>query len=240
MIDEVYCINIRKRPDRLEQFKESLLDGKINRIIPKVEMTTDWEKNLDAEKITDKWLKDNNMGMFDWQIESDNTWWNRPLKRGELGCTISHTEIWKKAKGYTLILEDDIIFYNNWLSKLYISLNHLNKIDAKWDLLYLGRAAQNPENEKQIDEIIVKPDYTYCTYAYMLSPKGIEKILKYEVEKCIIPADEFLTATYNTHPRKDVRLKYPPTLSAYAVNPCIIGQRNKDESGSDTEASEFV
>jgi GR25 family glycosyltransferase involved in LPS biosynthesis len=106
--------------------------------------------------------------------------------------------------------------------------------------LYLGRAAQNPEKEERIDEILVKPDYTYCTYAYMLSPKGIKNILKYEVEKAIIPADEFLTATYIAHPRMDIRLKYPPALRAYALAPCIVGQRNKNESGSDTESSEFI
>ena len=69
----------------------------------------------------------------------------------------------------------------------------------------------------------------------MLSPRGLNRIKEYNVEQGLIPADEFLTATYNKHPRDDVSLKYPPTLSAYAIEPHIVLQRDKDEAGSDTE-----
>ena len=76
---------------------------------------------------------------------------------------------------------------------------------------------------------------SYCTYAYVISPSGREKLLNYEVEKGIIPADEFLTATYNPHPRPDVRFKYPPTLRGYSMEPTIIYQ---ELLGSDTETGE--
>jgi collagen beta-1,O-galactosyltransferase len=228
-IESVYCINIRKRPDRLEHFRMECERAGMYRLSKKINLTTNWERNLNGEDITQEWLKENNMGVFDWQMECDYKWWNRPLTKGEMGCTISHTEIWKRATGYTLILEDDVLFTPNWIAKLNITINKLKD----WDLLYLGRVPQKT-GEKIVCTGIVKPDYSYCTYAYILSPRGIKKIQKYEVEKSIIPADEFLTSTYIEHPRMDVRLKYPPALNAYAMEPPIILQRNKEDAGSDT------
>ena len=233
MVD-IYCINIPKRPDRLEMFKEASKDGKIYNLNKKINITTDWENNLNGEDITDEWLDEKGFGLFDWQIESNNRWWSRPLTRGEIGCTISHTEIWKNANDYSLILEDDVTFTKNWIAKLKLTINNLNIIDKDWDLVYLGRVPQE-DNEEYVHHNLVKPKYSFCTYAYMLSPKGIKKIQKYEVEKSVIPADEFLSATYIVHPRIDVSLKYPPTLSAYGINPPIILQRDKNVAGSDTE-----
>ena len=162
-------------------------------------------------------------------------WWARPLNRGEMGCTISHTEIWKRASGYTLVLEDDIAFDVNWKVKLHNALDTLIHIDKDWDLLYLGRIAQEYKDEEKITDNLRKPLMSYCTYAYVISPSGKQKLLNYQVEKNIIPADEFLTATYNPHPRPDVKLKYPPTLRAYSTDPHIVNQCGM---GSDTETGE--
>jgi len=239
---EVYCINIRKRPDRLEMFKEAAEDGRIYRINPSIEITTHWENNLDGEDITNKWLEEKEFGLFDWEMTKEDAqaidvdwgkWWSRPLTQGEIGCTISHTEIWKRAMNYTLVLEDDVTFTVNWISKLKLAMKNLDIIDKDWDLLYLGRVPQE-DNETKVHNNIVKPKFSFCTYAYMLSPKGIKKIRQYNVEKSIIPADEFLSATYVNHPREDVRLKYPPTLNAYAIEPQIVLQRSKSVAGSDT------
>ena len=243
MIDEIYCINIRKRPDRKEDVIREMGRAGIHRLHKEVKFTTDWDNNLNGEDITDEWLKENGFGLFNWKLKEDVAinididwalWWKRDLTRGEIGCTISHTEIWKRAKGYTLILEDDVYSEPNWIINLEQAINNLNKIDKDWDLLYLGREPQDPD-EEVVCNGIVKPKYSFCTFAYMLSPSGIKKILKYEVDKCIIPADEILPATYIKHPRPDVRLKYPPSLNAYAMKPRVIKQRPKKDVGSDTE-----
>jgi len=225
-----YCINIPKRPDRLEMFQTEAERAGLNDYT----MTTDWPKNLNGIDITSSWLKENGYAKFDWQIDSDNRWWSRPLTKGELGCMISHTEIWHRSKGHTLILEDDVVFTENWKVKLHNAIETLNVINEDWDLLYLGRVPQN-DSEIRVTDNLVKPKYTFCTYAYMLSPRGLNRIKEYNVEQGLIPADEFLTATYHKHPRDDVSLKYPPTLSAYAIEPHIVLQRDKDEAGSDTE-----
>jgi len=248
MIDEIYCINIKKRPDRKKDVIQEMKRAGLHRLPNnEVRFTTDWDNNINGEDITDEWLKKNNFGLFDWKLKEDvaldidfdwGKWWKRDLTRGEIGCTISHTEVWKRAKGYTLILEDDIYFTPNWIIYLKQAMNNLKRIDKDWDLLYLGREPQDPDEER-VCEGIVKPKYSFCTFAYILSPSGIKKILKYEVERCIIPADEILPATYMEHPRMDVRLKYPHSLNAYAMKPRIIKQRIKADVGSDTETSEI-
>jgi GR25 family glycosyltransferase involved in LPS biosynthesis len=103
-----------------------------------------------------------------------------------------------------------------------------------WDVLYLGRVALDKSREDRLTKSIVIPKFSYCTYAYCVSPKGIKKLLQYDVQKAIIPADEFLSSTYIAHPRIDVSLKYPPSLLVYALDPVIVKQRTKEEVGSDT------
>ena len=101
-----------------------------------------------------------------------------------------------------------------------VTIDTLETMGIEWDLLYLGRVPQTKPEEEVVSGV-VKPNFSYCTYGYVLSKSGIEKIRKYNVHKAIIPADEFLSATYVKHPRSDVSFKYPPTLKAYAVDPHI-------------------
>ena len=131
------------------------------------------------------------------------------------------------------ILEDDAVFDSNMELQRDIAIETLEVMDKDWDLLYLGRVAQTLP-EKRIAKNLVKPNFSYCTYGYVLSKSGVEKIRKYNVHEGIIPADEFLCSTYIEHPRPDVRLKYPPTLKAYALNPHIVHQREFEVVGSDT------
>ena len=117
----------------------------------RVEFTTHWPYNKVGKEITDSWLKENGFGLFDWEMDEEEgmaledgywsscvKWWARPLNRGEMGCTISHSEIWKRARGYTLVLEDDLLFRKNWKIKLHNAIETLNHIDKEWDLLYLS------------------------------------------------------------------------------------------------------
>lgn len=247
MINEIYCINIRKRPDRLRKFKRDTEHKLESELGLKVQYTTDWDMNLNGEDITPEWLKNNNIKPYDkWnmgelQLYEGNAewgWWSRDLTTGELGCALSHSEVWKRASGYTLVLEDDVLLDRSWLIKLHNAFDTLNSIDKDWELLYLGRIAQSDleKNDKtRITSNIKKPNYSFCTYSYILSKKGIEKINKYKYRNNLIPSDEFLSATYINHPRDDISLLYPPTINAYAISPSITKQN--DRLGSNTEVN---
>jgi collagen beta-1,O-galactosyltransferase len=95
------------------------------------------------------------------------------------------------------------------------------------------------ELDKPAIKGIVKPGYSHCTFAYILTRPAIEKLLSTSFEKDIIPVDEFLPAMYIDHPREDVRKRYPKILRAYAFEPPIAFQLSKAVAGSDTEDSDF-
>jgi collagen beta-1,O-galactosyltransferase len=149
---------------------------------------------------------------------------------------------WKRAHDANadtaLILEDDVLPVDHCEQRLSAGLAGLNALDQQWDLVYLGRwpLAQ----DEPVADGIVRPGYSYSTYAYMLSAGGLAKVLAAGFEQALIPVDEFLPALYVDHPREDVRRRYPKRLTAYAFEPPLISHLPPAETGSDTEASDFV
>jgi hypothetical protein len=95
-------------------------------------------------------------------------------------------------------------------------------------------------HDEPVAEGIMRPGFSYCTYGYMLSAAGLDKVLAVGFEKALLPVDELLPALYMDHPRGDVRRRYPKQLSAYALEPPLVAQLPKDEAGSDAEGGDFV
>jgi GR25 family glycosyltransferase involved in LPS biosynthesis len=160
-----------------------------------------------------------------WKMRSDNKYWNREITAGEIGCALSHLSIWKEAfkKGYQniLILEEDFKVLRQW-----------NESDVKtqeeWGLFYLGRNKVD-EDLEELSETIVRPGYSYCTHAYMLSRMGIQRLLEQNFENTIMPVDEFLPATYIEHPRADLSYIWRDTI-ALALKENMIGQTSTSET----------
>lgn len=168
--------------------------------------------------------------LFNWKSESLNNWWNRDLTPGEIGCTLSHIKVWHDAyvKGYEtiLVLEEDF--------QPTISLKDFKFPNAQWDLVYLGRNKVDPNLNELTDGAFYKPSYSYNTHAYMLSFTGIKKIIKYSLNEAVIPADEFLSATYVAHPRFDVLQRFQPTMNAFATKEQYVRQIPVDVRPSTT------
>jgi GR25 family glycosyltransferase involved in LPS biosynthesis len=139
-----------------------------------------------------------------------------------------------------MILEDDALFNSDMELKRDIAIDTIELMGKNWDILYLGRHPIKPHLEERLTETIVIPEFSYCAHSYCVSPKGIKRLLGYNLQKSIIPLDEFLPATYVEHPRMDVSLIYPPSLIVYAMDPVIVKQRPKAEVGSDTGLPEVL
>jgi glycosyl transferase family 25 len=173
-----------------------------------------------------------------WKIESGNTWWNRELTPGEIGCSLSHAIVWKDAlqKGYEtiLILEED------FLPNGSIELKDI-KVPLEYDLLYLGRNKVDASISEEEFGDFYMPSYSYNTHAYMLSKSGIEKLVARNLQDNIIPADEFLSATFCVHPRQDIRdLFTHPDVLAFALKQQAIGQIPRNIRPSTIEPVELV
>lgn len=232
---KVYVVNLRRRPDRRARMEQ---------ILPRswqAQYTSDWDGPMDGRDIDPARLP--GYGLYSWQIASDNPWWDRPLKLGEVGCAVSHWLCWQRAAADgaspALILEDDAEVPADCAPRLRAALAQLASVDPGWDLLYAGRWALDG-GDQPVCPGIVRPGYSYCTYGYLLSPRGLQKVLTSGFERALIPVDELLPALYLDHPRADIRALYPSRLRAYALEPALVTQLPKEAAGSDTEASGFV
>jgi glycosyl transferase, family 25 len=230
-----YVVNLKRRGDRR---------ARMERVLPPewdAQFTSDWDGPMDARDIDLNHL--DGFGLYPWEIPSDNPWWSRPLKLGEIGCAISHWKCWQQAAADgadpALILEDDAVLAPRCAERLRSRLARLEAIDPHWDLLYLGRWALDGDDQP-VTEGIVRPGYSYCTYGYLLSPSGLRALLGCGFERALIPVDELIPALYLDHPREDIRSLYPSRLRAYALEPPLVTQLPKEVAGSDTEASPFA
>jgi GR25 family glycosyltransferase involved in LPS biosynthesis len=171
-----------------------------------------------------------------WKMRSDNKYWNREITAGEIGCALSHLSVWKDAfkKGYKkiLILEEDFKVLRPWSEEDV-------KTEEEWGLFYLGRNRVG-EDQEEINENIVRPGYSYCTHAYMLSRMGIQRLLEQNFENTIMPVDEFLPATYIEHPRADLSYIWRDTI-ALALKNDMIGQTSTSETSlTENLTNDFV
>jgi glycosyl transferase family 25 len=230
----IYVINLRRRVDRREWMRAQLngLDATY---------TSDWHGPYDGLVLSRASLESAGYGLFDWQLDSDNPWWNRPLKYGEIGCTLSHLACWAHAAAsgskYTLILEDDAVLVPDFRNRLEEAMHSAHRAGG-FDLLYLGRFPLEPD--LPAGPGLAVPGYSHCTFAYLLAATALPALLDARLGQAIVPVDEFLPAMYIEHPRLDVRRRFPRQLTAFACDPPLVAQLPKMQAGSDTEDSPYV
>lgn len=229
-----YIVNLPRRPDRRRHIANALPPG-----LP-ASFTSDWEVLFDGQALTRHALTRGGYDLFPWQITSDNPWWSRPLKLGEIGCALSHLACWRQAAAYgyepVLILEDDACLDRDFLPRLRDGFALLSY--ARWDLVYLGRVPQEPDHGRW--QRFAVPGYSHCSFGYMLTGRAVRALLDARLDQALIPVDEFLPAMCTDHPRADVRRRFPKRLSALAFDPPLVMQLPKNVAGSDTEASDYV
>lgn len=191
-IDKIYVINLKKDNqdifDRMGNLGLASLTG--YEIVNAVD-GNDIPVDIEPFKIYSKWK----------QPSSNNDWWNRDILPGEVGCTLSHLEVWKRiAEGEeerVLVLEED------FLGNIPIANLEVDNIPA-WDFMYLGRNPLDLNNEVSINDTFNIPLNSYCSHAYVITKEGATKLLKSGLRESVIPVDEFLPSMFTEHPRSDV------------------------------------
>jgi len=88
---------------------------------------------------------------------------------------MSHIKAWKKVletkEPYGIIFEDNVILKDNFYDNL---VKHIKKIPKDFDIFYLGSG----KFLKEIDELISQPSFILGLNGYIISKKGIKKLLK--------------------------------------------------------------
>ena len=85
----------------------------------------------------------------------------RILKTGEIGCYISHCNLWNdlfESKDIMLIVEDDVTFVDNFEDKL---TNCINELPNDWELLLIGFRFHNPEKNLDFSENLQETKSTF-------------------------------------------------------------------------------
>jgi len=128
-----------------------------------------------AYKKADWWPIDNTSESW---IEgnSNNKFFSRPVTPGEVGCFLSHYQCvynsYRDGFNNVLILEEDF----KW-NESFPSQDEFMAIPDDASIIYLGRSAQLPHLEKNVNKHIVEVNYSYNTHAYIITRKGMEEVL---------------------------------------------------------------
>ena len=199
---KTFLINLDRRPDRLQNFKDKTSAASF----------TTWERFSAVDGTTlapteeIKYLFRNNDFNY---------------RRTFIGCALSHLELWRKLANSEdnvyLILEDDIDFSCNFVQEIY---KHLPKIlNEGPDLCYLGYSLRpvkfNLESsykyKSHIENVsIIEFNCIGGIFAYTISKNGAKKLLQIIDSYGIGHGIDYLMMLYWDY--MDVRCFYPPIV----------------------------
>ncbi len=231
IIDNIYIISLDSDPEfikscrhRLKQLNIPINSGVTNNIRIGANQGDNILKVLKGLKKYPNWnLK-----------TSETKFWNRDITAGEVGCVTSHMNMWaefsKSKNNIGLFLEQD--FQSEFESTNWGVFNEIKNYD--WDIILLGRHSLGEDSEVNLNYFI-KPGYSYQAHAYLLSKKGVDKLIRYyfpRLSRDLIPTDEFLPATFTKHPRADIEEMYSVKhMNALALRVDMISQSDWEGTG---------
>ena len=172
-------INLPQRADRLSEFKQ----------INEKYITYEVFNAIDGYAINYDTLLSKGFDIYHQWIDPIL---KTKLTKGEVGCFLSHWEIWKKCVEKNepiLVLEDDAIITDKFsYDELY------QRIDEGYGFVYLGW--KEMAESLPIDNKFVEPVYPYWTLSYMITPECAKLLLNNYASKHIVPVDEYLPKAF--------------------------------------------
>lgn len=170
----------------------------------------------------------------------------RNISRGELGCMLSHLDMWQDVLNsgkITLILEDDAISdydVDDLIREIMWVKTALD--DSEYDFCYMGRQPLQAHKETDIEIMrgLIEPRYSWLTHAYMITPRGANRLLdiQMEIEK-LIPVDEFIPYAISAGMDEYIQREYEPVknpIKALAhVDAGLFYQNRNQNTVSTTE-----
>ncbi|XP_062865467.1 procollagen galactosyltransferase 1-like [Trichomycterus rosablanca] len=216
--DEVFMINLLRRPDRRQRMLRTLWEQ---------EITCKVVNAVDGKALNESQIRALGITMLPGYKDPYH---GRPLTRGELGCFLSHYNIWNeivdRGLKVSLVIEDDLRFEPFFKKKLLTLMKQIKNQKLNWDLIYIGRKRMQADHpEKPVPNIhnLVVADYSYWTLGYMISLQGANKLLRAEPLSKLLPVDEFLPVMYNKHPVEEYTSQYEPRdLQAFSAEPLLV------------------
>ncbi|XP_041370447.1 procollagen galactosyltransferase 1-A-like isoform X2 [Gigantopelta aegis] len=237
-LDEVYMINLLRRPERRFRMKHNLYELGIDaKIIDAV----------DGQELNDTYLDSLNVDMLPGYSDPYN---GRALTMGEIGCFLSHYFLWQemisKNLKRVLFFEDDVRFEPQFRHKLQKMLHEADTYIPQWELIYLGRKRLRPSEEAMIQgtNTLCWPHYSYWTLSYLLTLDGARKLIAQNPLVKMLPVDEYLPIMFNKHPEKSWKQYFSPrNLVGISAEPLLVYPTHytgEPNYVSDTEDSSVI
>lgn len=225
---KIYVINLKRRPEK----KQRMIDQFEKQNIPS--SIIEWIEAVDGNELTEEYLNENGIKLYPWY----DPFSNRALTKGEVGCALSHLNVWEKivkSDDAGIVLEDDAKLCDNFLFEL---MDRLQKIDIDYDFMYLGRKKMTPDVIELKDEMVTIPGKSYWAIGYLLKPSGASILLNpnNNYKQNLIPVDEYIPLVYEQNSVENYTVK--DTFKAIALYPSIVKPFNNAFDMSDTEKSE--
>jgi glycosyl transferase family 25 len=179
---KIFVINLANRPIKKHYMIDQLTTHNLNyNIFEAVDGVT-----LDIEAMYDSYVLDKTKSMGYMQ---------RLMRRGEMGCALSHIFIWNSLMSddkykYYLIFEDDAILSKDFKNKLENILKDIE--DKDWDILYLNDNCHphfKDECEGNVfSNTTIKPNRIgYGLYGYVINKQFVDKVIN-KIHKDEIPS----------------------------------------------------
>lgn len=233
--DAAFLINLERRPERRQRMTESFRELGIK---------SSFVGAVDGLKLNQSLLDEMGIKMLP---EYMDPYHKRPLTYGEIGCFLSHYNIWREmvVRGLqtAIVFEDDIRFEPYFRHKIQTLMQEIASLQLDWDLIYLGRKRLKDVYEPWVDgsKQLVWVDYSYWTLCYIISLQGAKKLLAGDPLDKMVPVDEYLPIMFDRHPEETWKAHYPVRdLKAFSVAPLLVYPTHyTGENGyvSDTEES---
>ncbi|XP_063172246.1 inactive glycosyltransferase 25 family member 3 [Candoia aspera] len=214
--DEVFLINLARRPDRRQRMLDALFELEIDPLVVDA---------VDGSALNSSSIKKMGIDLLPGYYDPFS---GRTLTKGEVGCFLSHHHVWeeivKRGLEKSLVLEDDIRFEAYFKKRLLKLMEELEQAQLDWELIYLGRKQVKADEEVVVEEIhnLVVPEYSFWTLAYVLSRRGAQKLVEARPLSKILPVDEFLPIMYDKHPNEDYKKHFSGRdLRAFSILPSL-------------------
>ncbi|XP_022655285.1 uncharacterized protein LOC111247948 isoform X4 [Varroa destructor] len=189
-VDQVYLINLQRRRDRHDRMKYCFTE---------LGVRYNYMPAVDGMKISAKMKESLGIRQLP---EYRDPYRDRNLTLGEVGCFLSHYNIWQDIlkQGYreAIIFEDDIHFVPYFRKRVMETVKAIRD-QGHLELVYLGRKRLANASEPYLTgtDQLVQVDYSYWTLSYYINRRGAQKLIDGEPLSKIVPVDEYIPIMFD-------------------------------------------
>lgn len=234
MLKEIYIVHYTKLSDRKHALDKNFLQLK-----ERDKVSFNYIIAYDKEDLTQKdidFYYQNSTNY--WEFKVDGLWdlndhGHRLLTNGEISCSIKHLEALKyiseSSSDYAMVIEDDVIFDDNFLVE---TNNFIKSLPKNWDAAFIGEGCGDwflrykMSNAKKVFNEYFQPNHpaSNTTECYIIKKSLAEKIYKSSIP-FHLSSDWELGYQLYAH-QANVYWKYIPIIKQDAyLSSLDVGQR---------------